>query len=108
MFKIRCVSFREEAYVQTWVTCNTTAAQSFAVQTSRQDLGLPVNGGPAGWEAALQTGDIHALWYRIATAVANIFFPAGQLSVLLPSVAFNGYSSIRIAFYGISIYSTDN
>lgn len=87
-------------YAQTWITCNTSAAQAFAVQTSRQDLGLPVNGGPFNWEGALLQGDILSLWFRIASAVANVFFPAGQLSVLFPSVALNGFSSTRITFYG--------
>jgi hypothetical protein len=70
---------------------------------SRQQIGLPVNGGPESWEGNLTDITIVELWFRITAAAANALFPIGKPSpVLMPSLLFNGWSSMRLSFYGIT------
>lgn len=68
-------------------------------------MSIPLNGGEAFWETQLTateltTTEIIALWFRITAAVANVLFPVGEMSVLLPSLLVDNFSSMRIAFYG--------
>jgi hypothetical protein len=71
-----------------------------ALQVSRQQQGIPVNGGQMTGGPVFSSQDLLASWFLIMAGVANIFFPPNQMSILLPSVVANDFSSMRFAFYG--------
>ena len=95
--------------------CNTTAAQVFAVTSSRESgtFGASWNEEASiGYQTLLANNISHLLnvsvvlaeWNLAITAVLDSIAPVGEMSLLLPSVFANNLTQLRIVYFGNSNY----
>jgi hypothetical protein len=97
------------------IGCNTTAAQAFAVTSSRESgtFGASWNEESIiGYQTllsnninqALNVSAVLAEWNLAVTAVISLIAPVGEMSLFLPSVFANNLTQLRIVYFGTSLH----
>lgn len=96
--------------------CNTSAAQNFVLQGSREVLSTPISMQTVGIAAAeltkshtpLDVSDAVTHWYHIFSTVLGALAPPGKMSIFIPSVVRGDLSSLRLAYYGLPVFTIAN